>query len=140
MLWKGYRKRKALERYRHVLGPRLRGLHGAREHYTPREVVATARREQLPEDYLCYAIAMYCDRASFDAYHVERGEVGCSYERMWAELSASVTGQVPAASGCADDGADSGDVDDVAAALADASSVDAGGFESGGFDGGDASD
>ena len=80
MLWKGYRKRKALESYRHVLGPRLRGLHGRREHYTPKEVVAAARRDRLSDDYLCYAIAMYCDRQAFDAYHAERGEAACSYE------------------------------------------------------------
>jgi hypothetical protein len=90
MLFRSYRKRKALESYQTVLRQRLRGTYGKRDHYEPYDVVSTARTYRLSETYLCYALAMYCDRASFDAYHAEQGDAACSYERLWHELHATV--------------------------------------------------
>lgn len=89
MLFRSYRKRKALESYQTVLRRRLRGTHGKRDHYDPHDVVATARFYGLSETYLSYALAMYCDRAAFDAYHTARGDAS-SYDRLWHELRASV--------------------------------------------------
>lgn len=93
MLFRSYRKRKALESYRYVLGPRLRGLHGRKETYSAAEVLATARDYRLSETFLCYALAMYCDAEAFAAYHREQGEVACSYDRLWRELSQTVSYQ-----------------------------------------------
>lgn len=92
MLFRSYRKRKALESYRHVLGPKLRATWGRKEHYTPDEVVVTASTYHLSESFLCYALAMYCDRESFDRYHHEQGDSACSYVRLWHELSFGVSG------------------------------------------------
>ena len=90
MLFRSYRKRKALESYQTVLRKRLRGTYGTRADYSPYDVVATVYVYNLSETYLCYALAMYCDRGSFDAYHAERGDAACSYERLWHELRATV--------------------------------------------------
>lgn len=35
MIFRSYRKRKAIESYHTILARRLRGLHGKREHYAP---------------------------------------------------------------------------------------------------------
>jgi hypothetical protein len=87
MIFRSYRKRKALESYSTVLGPRLRGRFGRREHYTADEVISTVGIYRLSRTYLCYALAMYCDRETFDAYHAERGDAACSYARLWREVS-----------------------------------------------------
>jgi len=91
MLFRSYRKRKALESYRHVLGPKLRATWGRKEHYTPEEVVVTATTYHLSNSFLCYGLAMYCDRESFDRYHHEQGDAACSYVRLRNELNSNVT-------------------------------------------------
>ena len=93
MLFRSYRKRKALESYRYLLGARLRGTHGRKETYSVDEVLGTARAHKLSDTFLCYALAMYCDREAFDAYHREHGEVACNYDRLWRELSQAVSYQ-----------------------------------------------
>ena len=87
MMFRSYRKRQAIESYRTVLGRHLRGIYGRHEHFTPVEVIQTARAYQLSETYLCYALALYCDREVFDAYHAERGQVACSYARLRREVA-----------------------------------------------------
>lgn len=138
MLFRSYRKRKALESYRHVLGARLRGTFGRREHYAPDEVATTARAYGLSDAFLCYALAMYCEREPFEAWHAERGE-NCSYDRLWHELNAWVGG-ADTGLRLRDDGRepDAEAVADVGESLAAATDTDAGGgwFDGGGFDGG----
>ncbi len=90
MLFRAYRKRKALERYQTELGQQLRGTYGERAHYEANSVAATARFYGFNDAFLCYALAMYADRESFDAYHAERGEA-CSYDRLWYELNTNVS-------------------------------------------------
>lgn len=94
MLFRSYRKRKALESYQTVLRRRLRGICGKRAYYEPSAVVATARMYNLSETYLCYALAIYCEQASFDAYHAEVCDAACSYDRLCRELTATAFVQV----------------------------------------------
>lgn len=117
-------------------------------------MVATARAYNLSETYLCYALAIYCDRAEFDAYHAERGDVACNYDRLWRELNAMVTGSVAALRPDAnrDEGvADVGEaLGDLASGGADGGAHEAicgfdgvshgGGYDGGGFDGGGSCD
>jgi hypothetical protein len=142
MLFRSYRKRKALESYRHVLGPRLRATWGRREQYSPEEVVVTAATYHLSETFLCYALAMYCDRESFDRYHLERGET-CSYVKLWHELSAVTVSDgsmnlsaMRAANDRESNAADTADALTETGSSHDAG-VDAGGFVDGGGFGGD---
>ena len=99
MIFRSYRKRKALQSYQRVLGPRLRGRFGRREYYTPAEIVDTAYAYKLSDAYLCYALAMYTDRAAFDAYHLERGDAACSFDRIWNELTPTDRREVVTAPG-----------------------------------------
>jgi hypothetical protein len=54
-------------------------------------VQTTAVASDLGVVYLCFALAMYCDRASFDAYHRAHHEV-CDYDAMRADIGASYFG------------------------------------------------
>jgi hypothetical protein len=87
MILASYRKRRALRSYRSTLGARLRGRYGTRQSYTPDEVRDTARWCGVSDVFLCYALAMYCERAAFDAYHAANGEA-CDYDAMRHEIGA----------------------------------------------------
>lgn len=133
-MWKSYRKRKALRSYRSVLGQRLRGRFGTRRHYTPAEVGETARLYGLNELYLCYALAMYCERTAFDLHHAERGEA-CDYDAMRAEV-----GERLFAGDTSFDGSTLTDTSHPHAHadvdVGGSSDCGGGGFDAGGFDGG----
>lgn len=124
MIWRSYRKRKALRGYRTVLAKRLRGRYGAEKHYTPAQVEDTVRQCGLSGAFVCYALAMYCDRLAFDMHHAARGEA-CDYAAMRAELGARLF---------------SGDTSFDGTTLTDDASIDAacdgGSFDGGSFDGG----
>jgi hypothetical protein len=75
------RKRRAITTYRHELGQTLRARHGRKPHYTPDEVRGSIRERQLDDEFHCFALAMYCEWRTFDAYHSARGE-SCDYYGM----------------------------------------------------------
>lgn len=139
-MWKRFQKRRAMRRYRRRLGVQLRRRYGRERYYTPEQVKTTAVASSLGVDHLCFALAMYCDRASFDAYHQAQGEV-CDYDAMRADIGASYFGgdttfdassfdALDASYGTSDghDGGHHGGHFDAG--------YDGGGFDGGGFDGG----
>ena len=128
-MWKRFQKRRAMRRYRRQLGVKLRRRYGRERHYTPEQVRTTAISSGLGTDHLCFALAMYCDRASFDAYHRAQGEV-CDYDAMRADVGAAYFGGDTAFD------ATSFDVLDASYATGACDSGGGGGFDTGGFDGG----
>jgi len=84
-MFKLFRKRRAMRAYRRQLGVKLRKRYGREKHYTPEQVRTTAISSNLGVDYLCFALAMYCDRDAFDAYHLAEGEA-CDYDAMRADI------------------------------------------------------
>jgi len=79
------RKWLAIRSYARRLGPRLRKRYGRRKTYTPAQVKRTAEDGRYDLLYLCYALCMYCDGASFAEYHRTTGE-SCDYNTMRAEI------------------------------------------------------
>ncbi len=151
-MWKALRKRRALRSYRRQLPVHLRRTYGTQQHYPPEDVHYVIRRWGMSEVYACYALAMYCDRAMFDAFHASKGEA-CDYDRMRAEAGDTL----PVTSETTEEHADSPAQNVfVATCVADVSGGgwfsswsaggsadtggcdggDAGGFDSGGCDGG----
>jgi hypothetical protein len=129
-MWKRFQKRRAMRRYRRRLGVKLRRRYGRERYYTPEQVRSTAISGGLGVDYMCFALAMYCDRESFDAYHRANGEV-CDYDAMRADIGASYFG------GDTNFDATSFDtLDDSYAVEASDGGSFGGGFDAGGFDGG----
>lgn len=125
MIWRTYRKRKALRSYRTVLAKRLRGRYGTQKHYTPAQVEDTVRSYGLSDVFVCYALAMYCEQVAFDLHHAARGEA-CDYAAMRDELGARLFG---------------GDTSFDGTTLTDDASIDAacdggGAFDASGFDAG----
>jgi hypothetical protein len=82
------RKRLALRAYRRKLAPALIHRYGREKHYTPAQVRKTVEALALSADYVCYALAAFCDRDSFDAHHAAVGET-CNWTEMRGELTAS---------------------------------------------------
>lgn len=135
-MWKRFQKRRAMRRYRRRLGVQLRRRYGRERYYTPEQVRTTAVFSSLGVDHLCFALAMYCDRTSFDAYHHERGEA-CDYDAMRADIGASYFGGDTTFDATSFDALDAsyGTSDGHDAGGHDAGGHDAGGYD-GGFDGG----
>jgi hypothetical protein len=77
-MFRWLRKRRAIKTYRGGLGTSLRARHGTKRHYTPAEVKGAIRDGRYSDEFHCFALAMYCDWLTFDAYHSARGE-GCDY-------------------------------------------------------------
>ena len=85
-MFKFIRKRLAIRSYVKRLGRKLRERYGRSRSYTPAQVQRTAQLLGLNNDYLCYALCMYCERGDFDAYHAAAGE-SCDYDLMWHHIS-----------------------------------------------------
>jgi hypothetical protein len=85
-MFKWLRKRRAIKSYQRELGPRLRARHGTRRHYTPEEVHGTIREGRFSDEFHCFALAMYCNMTTFDAYHAAEG-IACDYGAMRAECN-----------------------------------------------------
>ena len=88
-MWRWFRKRRALRAYKTTLATKLRARYGRETHYTPDQVRSCASDAGLSMAFVCFAIAMYCDRAGFDTYHLEHGEV-CDYAAMRAEAGTTL--------------------------------------------------
>ncbi|CAN5672021.1 hypothetical protein BH09MYX1_BH09MYX1_41290 [soil metagenome] len=82
------RKRLALRGYRRKLAPALIRRYGRETHYTPAQVRKTVEALALSVDYVCYALAAFCERTAFDAHHQALGEA-CDWTEMRGELTAS---------------------------------------------------
>lgn len=72
-MFRWLRKRRAIRAYRTELGTSLRARHGRKAHYTPEEVKGQLRAGRMSDEFRCYALAMYCDWRTFDAYHHAEG-------------------------------------------------------------------
>jgi hypothetical protein len=87
-MFRWIRKRRAIKAYQRQLGPWLRATHGQRRHYTPAEVNWAIRNGRFSDEFHGYALSMYCDALTFDAYHRAQG-VACDYGAMRAECEVS---------------------------------------------------
>lgn len=85
-MWTMLRKRRALRSYRRLLGQRLYARYGRERYYTPAQVRSTVKAYKMDEDFVCLALAMYCERSAFDADHLARGEV-CDFDDLHVELA-----------------------------------------------------
>ena len=83
-MFRWLRKRRAIRAYQRGLGPQLRARHGNKRHYTPEEVHGTIRAGGLSDVFHCFALAMYCDMFTLNAYHHAEGVV-CDYGAMRSE-------------------------------------------------------
>lgn len=88
-MWRWIRKRLAVRSYRTALATRLRERYGRERAYTPEQVASCAVDAGVSTMFLCFAFAMFCDRASFDAFHAARGEA-CDYDGMRGELAPAI--------------------------------------------------
>ncbi len=82
----------AIRSYRNKIGPWLQSRYGWHAKYTPLQVRTCALSTGVNLDYLCYAYAMYCARADFNAHHAATGETcdghACNYDAMLTEIRA----------------------------------------------------
>jgi hypothetical protein len=78
--------RLAIRSYRNKLGPYLEQQYGWRATYSTREVRAGANSLGLSSASLCFAYAMFCSRADFDAHHAVTGE-SCDYDAMKSQVA-----------------------------------------------------
>jgi uncharacterized membrane protein YgcG len=107
------RKRLAIRSYGKRLKPWLQTQYGRQDYYSPNQVRTGASTLGLPVDPLCYAYAMFCTHADFDAHHAAIGE-SCNYDAMRAEATAhdsssdSSSGSGDSGGGWFDSGGDSG--------------------------------
>ena len=104
-MWRFLRKRRALRTYRTKLFHQLRDTFGRKLYYSSEEVVRAVRDLQASDEFVCYALGMYCDQATFDAYHAQHGQP-CDYGAMRTEVFAHLEGH--AGSPIADAGCEHG--------------------------------
>ena len=90
----GARKWIAIRRYVKGLGPELRKRYGRANQYTPAVVKRTVEERGYNQNCLCYALAIYCSRQDFDAYHRATGEA-CDYDAMRGEVADRFFGGSP---------------------------------------------
>jgi hypothetical protein len=130
-MWRYLKKRRALRAYRTQLATKLRKRYGRERYYTPEQVKRTTRDAGLSIDYVCYAMAMFCERDAFDAFHRAEGE-SCDYVAMRAEVGSAI-GVEPTTldATCFDTSFGAGTM---------AGADGGGGFDFGAFDGGGGSD
>lgn len=95
-MWRYLRKRRALKAYRTKLFKHLRRTHGRKLYYTPDEVRSGVRDIRASDEFVCFALGMFTERALFDAHHAATGEI-CDYDAMRAEIFAHDGGSQPAA-------------------------------------------
>ena len=84
-MFEGIKKWFAVRSYAKSLGPKLQERYGKQQHYTPAQVQRTAQEGGYNQDFLCYALCMYCTMPDFTAYHEQNGEV-CDYNAMRSEV------------------------------------------------------
>jgi uncharacterized protein DUF6559 len=150
-MWRFFRKRKALRAYRTRLFQHLRLTYGRRLYYSTEEVKTSIGYLRIPDEFSCFALGMFCDQPTFDAYHAAAGE-SCDYGAMRAEVFAHVAGVVSYGdfidAGCTPDGShvdmgghhghhDIGGHHD--GGVFDGGHFDGSSFDGGGFDGGSSS-
>lgn len=93
-MWRYFRKRRALRAYRTTLVHQLRRTYGRKLYYSVEEVQTAVRDLRgAATAFDCYALAMFCEREAFDAYHAARGEA-CDYDGMRGEVFAHVANVV----------------------------------------------
>jgi hypothetical protein len=85
----GIRKRLAIRGYTRGLGRELRRRHGRRSNYTPAQVKQTIEDSGFCTVFMCYALAMYCDRDAFTEHHRNAGE-SCDYDAMRFEIGQQI--------------------------------------------------
>jgi hypothetical protein len=93
-MFRWLRKRRAIRTYQRELGPQLRAAYGEKRHYTREEVFGTVRAGGLSEEFDCFALAMYCERVEFDAYHQAAG-LACDYGAMRADAGCAAFDGAP---------------------------------------------
>lgn len=131
-MWRFLRKRRALRAYRTILFKHLRLTYGRKLYYSTAEVRDGVAALRVSDEFLCYALGMYCDQVAFDAFHVAAGE-HCDYGEMRTEVFAHVA-HVPVIhdaqfdAGCTHHAHEAGGHHDAG------SGHDAGGFDGGGCD------
>ena len=134
-MWRFLRKRRALRAYRTILFRHLRLTYGRKLYYSTEEVRDGVMALRVSDEFLCYALGMFCDQVAFDAFHAAAGE-RCDYGDMRTEVFAHVA-HVPVIHDASFDAGchhapDSGVHHDAGGHHGH----DWGGFDSGGCDGG----
>ena len=76
------------------VGEALVQKNGKKKTYTPAEVKDAARIANIPMDWDCWALSLYCDPISFDEYHRTIGEV-CNFDFMHGKMLEAVSGILP---------------------------------------------
>lgn len=79
------KRRRAIKKYAKKLGPVLKKRYGKSKHYTPGQIKTATTKARLSHDHICYAYAMYMDKANFDTLHEELGKE-CNYNDMRNEI------------------------------------------------------
>ena len=67
---------------------------GKKKTYSVEEVKAAARGANIPLDWDCWALSLYCDRTDFDDYHRAIGEV-CNFDFMHGKMLGAVSEILP---------------------------------------------
>lgn len=89
-----------------MLGPELRERYGRKRTYSAVEVTDTANSLNLPEKYLCYAVALYCTEDEYERSQTRPQSMVMDYATA-RSVSINIA-IVMAASGTADSGGSSG--------------------------------
>jgi len=76
------------------VGEALVRKNGKKKTYTVDEVKAAARGANIPFDWDCWALSLYCDRGDFDAYHRSIGEI-CNFDFMHGKMLEAVSAILP---------------------------------------------
>jgi hypothetical protein len=138
-MWRFFKKRRALKKYRTTLFHHLRDTYGRKLYYTTEEVKASLRDVGASTIYDCYAFGMFTERDVFDAYHAATGEP-CDYDAMRTEIFAHVAhvnlGSWTPDAGCETSHHDSGHHDTGAGHHHHGGGWDGGGHHGGGDFGG----
>ncbi|MBL0214394.1 MAG: hypothetical protein IPQ07_10955 [Myxococcales bacterium] len=137
-MWRFLRKRRALRAFRTRLFRHLRMTYGRKLFYSTDEVRESTAWLRINDEFVCFAFAMFCDQATFDAHHLANGEA-CDYAAMRSEVFAHVA-NVPVTAGTVPwiDGHDGHGAEHHGGHHDSGHHVDSGhhGHDWGGFDGG----
>lgn len=76
------------------VGEALVKKNGKKKTYTPSEVKDAARTANIPIDWDCWALSLYCSPSDFDTYHQEIGEI-CNYDFMHGKMLEAVSEIIP---------------------------------------------
>lgn len=67
---------------------------GKKKNYSPSEVKDAARTANIPVDWDCWALSLYCSPTDFDSYHQAIGEA-CNYDFMHSKMLEAVLEIIP---------------------------------------------